>query len=127
MTQFTQKHLSEPLSTRSWDHSHGYQDIWPPSIRRSAPVMNELASDSKKTAAPLYSSGLLSLPSIFCVGQSVLLSGKRRNSSSTIAVTIYPGDIVLTLIPYWPHSDARFFANCKTPALEALYAGQIRP
>lgn len=61
-----------------------YQAACPPSILTSAPVINELASLSKNTAAPLYSSGLLSLPSIFWDGQSVLRSGKLSNSSSTI-------------------------------------------
>ncbi len=42
-----------------------YQLAWPPSIRRSAPVMYELAGLRRKTAAPLKSSGLLSLPSMF--------------------------------------------------------------
>lgn len=65
-----------------------YQAQCPPSILRSAPVMNELASLSKKTAAPRYSLGSLSLPSIFCVGQSRFLSGNFSNSASTIAVTI---------------------------------------
>jgi hypothetical protein len=49
------------------------------------------------------------------------------NSSSTIAVTIYPGEIVLTRILCWPHSEARLRPSCMTAALEALYAGQIRP
>ena len=89
--------------------------------------MKELASDNRNTAAPRYSSGLLNLPSIFWAGHSVLRSGYNLKSASTIAVTMYPGDIVLTRMPCTPHSEARFFANCITPAFEALYAGQIRP
>jgi hypothetical protein len=52
------------------------------------PVMKLLASLIKNAAAPLYSSGLLNLPNIFCFGQSSLLSGNFSNSASTIAVTI---------------------------------------
>lgn len=49
-------------------------DMYVP-ILKSAPVIYELAELSRKTAAPLKSSGLLSLPSIFCAGQSVRRSG----------------------------------------------------
>lgn len=52
-----------------------YQLAWPPSILRSAPVIYELAGLRRNTAAPLKSSGLLSLPSMFCAGQSVRRSG----------------------------------------------------
>lgn len=58
------------------------------SILKSLPVIKLLASLNKNTAAPLYSSGLLTLPNIFCLGQSVLLSGNLLNNSSTISVTI---------------------------------------
>ena len=104
-----------------------HQAVCPPSIRISAAVIYELAGDIKKTAAPLKSSGLLSFPSMFCFGHSSLLSGNFLNNSSTMAVTIYPGDMVLTRMLYSPHSEAKFLANCKTPAFEALYAGHIRP
>lgn len=60
----------------------------PPSILRSEPVMYELASLSRNTAAPRKSSGLLSFPSMFCAGQSTRRSGYFRNSSSTMAVTM---------------------------------------
>ena len=53
----------------------GYQLACPPSILMSAPVIYELAGLRRNTAAPLKSSGLLSLPSIFCAGQSVRRSG----------------------------------------------------
>jgi len=89
--------------------------------------MKLLASLIKNTAAPLYSAGLLSLPSIFCVGHSTFLSGNLTNSSSTMAVTMYPGEMVLTRMLCTPHSDARLRPNWMTPALEALYAGQINP
>lgn len=49
-----------------------YQLACPPSILRSAPVIYELAGLRRNTAAPLKSSGLLSLPSMFWAGQSVL-------------------------------------------------------
>ena len=89
--------------------------------------MKEDASLIRNTAAPRYSSGLLSFPSMFCLGHSTFRSGYSLKSSSVIAVTMYPGDIVLTRIPCAPHSDARLRASCTTPAFEALYAGHIRP
>lgn len=73
-----------------------YHAQCPPSIRRSDPVMNELASLTRNTAAPLYSLGADSLPSMFCVGHVSLRSGYLTNNSSTICVTMYPGDMVLT-------------------------------
>jgi hypothetical protein len=91
--------------------SYFYQAECPPSIFRSDPVMNELASLIKKTAAPLYSCGFDNLPNIFCVGHSAFRSGNLTNSSSTIAVTMYPGEMVLTRMLYCPHSDARFRPN----------------
>ena len=97
-----------------------YQAQCPPSIRRSEPVMKLLASLIRNTAAPLYSSGLLSLPSIFCFGHSSFRSGYSTNNASTIAVTMYPGLMVFTRMPYMPHSDARLRASWTTPAFEAL-------
>jgi hypothetical protein len=44
-----------------------------------------------------------------------------------MAVTIYPGEIVLTRMPCWPHSLARFLDNWMTAALLELYAAQISP
>jgi hypothetical protein len=61
--------------------------------------MKLLASLMQKTAAPLYSSGTLSFPSIFCVGQSRLRSGYFSNRASTMAVAMYPGEMVLTRMP----------------------------
>lgn len=52
-----------------------YQLVCPPSIFMSAPVIYELAGLRRNTAAPLKSSGLLSLPSMFCFGHSVRRSG----------------------------------------------------
>jgi hypothetical protein len=85
-----------------------YHAQCPPSMRMSLAVMNELASLIRNTAAPRYSSGLLNLPSMFCVGHSRCLSGYLTNRASTMAVTMYPGEMVLTRIPCWPHSLARF-------------------
>ena len=42
-----------------------------------------------------------------------------------MAVTMYPGLMVFTRMPCWPHSLARFLASCITPAFEALYAGSF--
>lgn len=65
-----------------------YHAECPPSIFKSAPVIKELASLSKKTAAPRYSFGFDSLPSIFSFGHCSLRSGYSTNSASTIFVTI---------------------------------------
>jgi hypothetical protein len=89
--------------------------------------MKELASLNKKTAAPRYSSGFDRRPNMFCVGQVSLRSGYFLKSSSTMAVTMYPGEIVLTRMLCSPHSDARLRASCITPAFDALYAEQMSP
>jgi hypothetical protein len=68
--------------------SHPYQAVCPPSILKSLPVIKLLASLMQNTAAPLYSSGTLSFPSIFCVGQSRLRSGYFSNRASTMAVAM---------------------------------------
>ena len=122
-----------------------YHAVWPPSIFMSLPVMKLEASLIKNTAAPRYSCGKLNFPSMLCVGQSLFRSGYCSNlkavgervsmysimvttlqvpgytyNFSTMAVTMYPGETVLTRIPYWPHSAARLRASCSTPALEVL-------
>lgn len=78
--------------------SHVYHAQCPPSILRSEPVMNELASLTRNTAAPRYSFGADNRPSMFCVGQVSFRSGYLTNNSSTICVTMYPGEMVLTRI-----------------------------
>jgi hypothetical protein len=103
--------LQTMMTTTKTSTRPDYQAQCPPSMRISLAVMNELASLIRNTAAPRYSSGLLSLPSMFCVGHSRFLSGYLTNRASTMAVTIYPGEIVLTRIPCWPHSLARFLDN----------------
>ena len=119
--------INDPFIFDTFPNPGSYHAAWPPSILRSAPVIKEDASLIRNTAAPRYSSGLLNFPSIFCLGHSTFRSGYSLNSSAVIAVTIYPGEMVLTRIPNWPHSEARLRASCTTPALEALYAGQMRP
>jgi hypothetical protein len=44
-----------------------------------------------------------------------------------MAVLIYPGDKVFTLIPYWPHSWATERHSCCTAALLLLYAEHVKP
>src|SRR5271170_3736712 len=65
-----------------------HQAQWPPSILRSEPDIKLLASLIKNTAAPRYSSGLLSLPSMFCFGHSVSRSGNLSKSIVTMDVTM---------------------------------------
>ena len=112
--------VSNDLAMHSNTIQNIYQDECPPSILRSEAVMKLLASLIKNTAAPLYCCGTLSFPSIFCLGHSRRRSGNCSNNASTMAVTIYPGERVLTRMPYWPHSEARFRASWSTPALLAL-------
>jgi hypothetical protein len=84
----TKQHVPHPSSSHSLNH---LIIIWPnihQQKRLNSPVIKLLASLIKNAAAPLYSSGLLNLPSIFCFGHSSLLSGNFSNSASTIAVTI---------------------------------------
>jgi hypothetical protein len=79
----TNKTTTDPM------HSpHPYQAVCPPSILKSLPVIKLLASLMQNTAAPLYSSGTLSFPSMFCVGQSRLRSGYFSNRASTMAVAM---------------------------------------
>src|SRR5690349_10353885 len=55
-------------------------------------------------------------------GQAVRLSGTASNRLAVMAVTMYPGEMVLTRMPCSPHSEARLRASCRTAALDALYA-----
>ena len=100
--------------------SVSYQAACPPSIRKSLPVIKLLASLIRNTAAPRYSSGFEIRPNIFCLGHSSRRSGNWTNKFSTIAVTMYPGEMVFTRMPYWPHSEARLRPNWMTAALLAL-------
>lgn len=52
-----------------------YHAAWPPSIRRSLPVIKLLASLRRKTADPRYSLGRLRRFSMFSLGQTSLRSG----------------------------------------------------
>ena len=58
---------------------------------------------------------------MFWRGHSVSRSGNLSNSARTMSVTMYPGEIVFTLIPCWPHSDARLRPSWITAAFDALY------
>lgn len=72
----------------------------PPSTLRSAPVIQELPGDSKKTVGALKSSGA---PNRFNNAPAIHIfskSGFVARSASVMAVLIYPGLSVLTLIPY---------------------------
>lgn len=109
-----------PIFTNAYPRTQHHHAVCPPSIFKSEPVIKLLASLMRKTAAPRYSFGWLNFPSIFCVGQSRRRSGYCSNKASTMAVTMYPGEMVLTRMPWPPHSAARLRASWMTPALEAL-------
>lgn len=100
---------------------------WPPSTLRSAPVMNELPCDSRNTAGALKSSGAPSLPRSAPAIQIFSSSGFVARSASVMAVLMYPGDRVFTLMPYWPHSCATDRHSCCTAALLLLYAEHVNP
>lgn len=87
--------------------------------------MKLLASLSRKTAAPRYSSGLLSLFIMFWDPQKPSRSGCVLNNSVTMVVLVYPGERVFTRILCSAHSIAKLRPNCKTPALDALYAAEM--
>lgn len=61
----------------------------PPSTLRSAPVIHELPSASKKTAGALKSSGTPSLPSKAPAIHVFSTSGSASRSASVIAVRMY--------------------------------------
>lgn len=82
-------------------HSPTYAEAqWPPSTLRSAPVMNELPCDRRNTAGALKSSGAPSLPRSAPAIQTFSRSGFVARSASVMAVLMYPGDRVFTLMPY---------------------------
>lgn len=113
--------LLQPHTTQQGSFSTSHADAqWPPSILRSAPVIQELAGASKKIAGPLKSAGAPKRPSIAPLIQVSSISGSSCNSLSVIAVLIYPGDKVLTRMPYFPHSWAKDRDSCSTAALLVL-------
>lgn len=89
--------------------------------------MNELPCDRRNTAGALKSSGAPSLPRSAPAIQIFSKSGFVARSASVMAVLIYPGDRVFTLMPYWPHSCATDRHNCCTAALLLLYAEHVNP
>jgi hypothetical protein len=62
-----------------------YHAVYPPSITRCDPVMNEEASLNMKSAAPLYSRGSDIRPNMFSFSQS----SRSPGSSSKFFRTIY--------------------------------------
>lgn len=88
--------------------------------------MKELALESKKTAAPLNSSGVDILPSILLLLHSCSRLGVSSKFFRTIGVKMCPGHKALTLIPSVPHSIARLRVNCATAALLELYTEVMR-
>lgn len=74
--------------------------------------MNELPDDNKKMAGALKSSGA---PSLFSNAPAIQIfskSGLVARSMSVMAVRMYPGERVLTRMPYWPHSCATLRHSC---------------
>lgn len=89
--------------------------------------MKELPCDKRNTAGALKSSGAPSLPRSAPAIQIFSKSGFVARSASVMAVLMYPGDKVFTLIPYWPHSCATERHSCWTAALLLLYAEHVNP
>lgn len=75
-----------PIPCYNRSNSVVHHAAWPPSIRRSLPVMKLLALESKKTAAPRYSLGRDRRPSIFSLPNSSRRSGYSMNSISNMEV-----------------------------------------
>ena len=82
------------------------------------PVTNPDASDAKNTASPFISSAPPNLPIGVIRFQCAFSPSSRASSFS--AVSMYPGDIVLTRMPCCAHSAAKDLPRWMTAALEAL-------
>lgn len=101
-----------------------HHPVDPPSTRKSAPVTYELASASRNTTAPRYSSGPEILLSIASCSHTAVHSLWAR-TSRVIGVCMTPGLMELTRMAgdfddgEEPHSPARERVSWWTPALEA--------
>lgn len=101
-----------------------HHPVDPPSTRKSVPVTYELASASKNTTAPRYSSGPEILLSIASCSHTVVHS-LLVSTSFVIGVEMTPGLMELTRMAgesddgEEPHSPARERVSWWTPALEA--------
>lgn len=83
------------------------------------PVTNpEAASLAKNTTNPFNSPGSPNLPIGVTLAQCPFCAS--NSASGFNAVSIYPGAIAFTRIPYGAHSAANDLASCVTPAFEAL-------
>lgn len=83
------------INKNSNKYTH-YHFVTPPSIHRSCPVIYLLASLAKNIQAPLISSGSATLPFII----SPFQLSNRCGKGAVISVRTYPGDILLTRIPF---------------------------
>lgn len=108
-------------------HTHAlHHPVDPPSTRKSVPVTYELASASRNTTAPRYSSGTEILLSMASCSQTVVHSLCVR-TSFVIGVWMTPGLMEFTRMAgeeedeeeEEPHSPARERVSWWTPALEA--------
>lgn len=95
-----------------------YRPIHPPSTTNVSPLTYELALEAKNTTAPSKSSGLPHLPagilSMICLERVGFAM-----SAEFISVAMYPGAILLTLIPLDAHSLERALVRPTTPCLAA--------
>ena len=102
------------------NHKPRAQDGGTYSTRRSMPAQNELASDARNTVGPLYSHARETRSRGLSSAHRLSSSGFAASNISVIAVLIYPGLIVFTLIPLPAHSALSERQSWCTAALDVL-------
>lgn len=103
-----------------------YLPIHPPSTTNTCPLTYALAFPAKNTTLPLKSSGTPHLPAGILSLMLFNLSS-FANRAVFISVSIYPGAIALTVIPFEVHSFDNALVSCATAPFDAAYAGTVRP
>src|SRR3989338_4052683 len=91
-----------------------YQELFPPSIVRLAPVINDEASEHKNIIAATYSFSLAIRPSIFAA------PNRLTKSDGILSVPTPPGEKALTLMLYCPKYAAICRVRPTKPVLLAV-------
>ncbi len=89
---------------------------WPPLISILAPVMNAAFGDERKATASAISSGLPKRPTGIAEMIESMTSGLMDES---IGVSMYPGEIVFTVMPFNANSRAKLLEKPKRAAFVA--------
>jgi hypothetical protein len=103
-----------------------YRPIQPPSTTIVSPLTYPLARDARNTTAPSKSSGLPHFPAGIRSRICRDLVGLARRAVF-MSVSMYPGAMAFTLMPFDAHSLDSAFVRPATPCLAAAYAGTVRP